>query len=264
MKWTAIHKACWAGDAAEVERLIDAGANPNQVAPTNWRQTPLGRTLEFRITHPKHEGHVEVVRVLLARGANPVARSTYLDMTPHELACFCGLAPAVELLCGFKGAEPHPTGMSPLWIEAASRLPEEDKLPRIRRLLRNADGNQIWRQATPLMMAAAHAGHFRVAGMLLEAGADPNAATSPLHAEWHFEFLIPALDYFARHGWNVHNRGADGRTALHNAALCGYASAVRTLLKLGADREARDNNGFTPLDWARRFRKPAAIKALMA
>ena len=50
MKWQLLHKACWDGDAREVTRLLDAGANPNQVAPTSWRQTPLGRTLEYRIT----------------------------------------------------------------------------------------------------------------------------------------------------------------------------------------------------------------------
>ena len=72
MKWQAIHKACWAGDHQEVERLLNAGANPNQVAPTNWRQTPLGRTLEFRITFPKHAGHVETVRLLLKKARIPL------------------------------------------------------------------------------------------------------------------------------------------------------------------------------------------------
>lgn len=67
MKWQLLHKACWAGDAEEVARLLDAGANPIQVAPTNWPQTSLGRTLEFRISFPKHAGHVETVRVQLRR-----------------------------------------------------------------------------------------------------------------------------------------------------------------------------------------------------
>ena len=34
MKWQAIHKASWAGDHQEVERLLNAGANLNKVAPT--------------------------------------------------------------------------------------------------------------------------------------------------------------------------------------------------------------------------------------
>lgn len=72
MKWQLLHRACWEGNQAEVERLLEAGANPNQVAATNWRQTPLGRTLEFRITFPKDVGHVETVGVPLRAGAEPM------------------------------------------------------------------------------------------------------------------------------------------------------------------------------------------------
>jgi ankyrin repeat protein len=226
-KW--IHDACWAGDALEVEHLLVEGADPNQVAPTTWRQTPLGRTLEFRMTHPKHAGHVEVVRLLLAHGADPVARSTPLDMTPYELACFCGLGEAAELLRPFqKRAAAHPTGMTPVWLAAASRVPV--RLPR-------GDRNCVWRGATLLMMAAAHAGNWRVADRLLREGADPNAGTSLLHAscQWHFEHLLPALEYFARNGWNVNGRDADGHTALHKASFLRYRRVERTLLALGAE-----------------------------
>jgi ankyrin repeat protein len=229
MNWKRIHGACWAGDPLEVEHLLVEGADPNQVAPTTWRQTPLGRTLEFRMTHPKHVGHVEVVRLLLAHGADPVARSTPLDMTPYELACFCGLGEAAELLRPFqKRAAAHPTGMTPVWLAAASRVLV--RLPR-------GDRNCVWRGATPLMMAAAHAGNWRVADRLLREGADPNAGTSLLHAscQWHFEHLLPALEYFARNGWDVNGRDADGHTALHKAKFLRYRRAERTLLALGAE-----------------------------
>jgi ankyrin repeat protein len=229
MNWKWIHDACWAGDPLEVEHLLVEGADPNQVAPTTWRQTPLGRTLEFRMTHPKHAGHVEVVRLLLAHGADPVARSTPLDMTPYELACFCGLGEAAELLRPFqKRAAAHPTGMTPVWLAAASRVPV--RLPR-------GDRNCVWRGATLLMMAAAHAGNWRVADRLLREGADPNAGTSLLHAscQWHFEHLLPALEYFARNGWDVNGRDADGHTALHKASFLRYRRVERTLLALGAE-----------------------------
>ena len=261
MKWQLLHKACWAGDAGEVARLLAAGADPNQVAPTGWRQTPLGRTLEFRLTHPKHEGHWAVVRVLLERGADARVRSTYLDLTPYEQACFGGFQPAAELLRGFQaGAAAHPAAMPALWLAAASRLPAHT----IGELSGSGNLNGIWRKATPLMMAAGHAGNFEVADALLEAGADPNAGTSILHAacEWHFEHLVPAIRYLARQGWGVNSRDADGQTALHKAALDGYVSGVRALLSLDADPDARDRTGATPLDLARRFNKPAAIKAL--
>ncbi len=262
MKWQALHRACWAGDDVEVERLLDAGANPNQVAPTNWRQTPLGRTLEFRITHPKHAGHIRTVRVLLSRGANAAVRSTYLDMTPGELASFCGLEEAAEMLRATPPAEPHPTGITELWLAAASRLPEPALLDAVNRLCEREDVHVIWRQATPLMMAVGHAGHFRIADRLLDAGAGPAQGTSLLHADWHFEHLRPALRYLARAGWNPNSCDARGQTALHKAALCVSTATLRPLLALGADALARDARGLTPAAVARCRNKAAAAQAL--
>ena len=126
-----------------------SGADPNQVAPTGWRQTPLGRTLEFRLTHPKHAGHWAVVRVLLEGGADATVRSTYLDMTPYELACVGGFQPAAELLREFQADAPaHPAGMTELWLAAASRLPEHT----IGALADCVNVNRMWRKATPWRM----------------------------------------------------------------------------------------------------------------
>lgn len=191
MKWQLLHNACWVGDARQVARLLEAGASPNQIAPTDWRQTPLGRTLEFRITAPRHAGHVETVRILLQRGADPAVRSTYLDMTPYELATFCGLEPAAELLRAFRTATPHPTGMTDLWLLSASRLSEPAALEGLRLLKNEHDVNLSWRKSTPLMMATGHAAHFRLADELLKAGADPNAGTSILHASCEVALQTP-------------------------------------------------------------------------
>ncbi len=265
MRWQLLHKACWAGDVEEVARLLDAGADPNQIAPTNWRQTPLGRTLEFRVTSPRHDGHVETVRVLLQRGADPLIRSTCLDMTPYELASFCGLDPAAALLRDFRSASPHPAGVTDLWLASASRLPESTQLKEVHRLANGKDGNSIWCQATSLMMATGHAAHFRVADRLLNAGADPNAGTSILHAscDWHFEHLIAALRYLAGVGWDVNSCDSTGQTALHKAAFLGYAAAIRALLRLKADPGVKDAAGRTPIDIARQSNKLGAARELV-
>lgn len=225
MKWPALHKACWAGKFQEVERLLDAGANPNQVPPAEWRLTPLGRTLEFRISFPKNQGHFETVRMLLRNGADPAVRSTSLDMTPFELAAFFGLEPAAKLLRKFAPATPHPTAMNDLWLAAASPLPEPALLETVGVLADSQDVNAIWRQA-PLLTAAGHAPHFQVADRLLKAGANPNEVTSLLHVHFHFEHLIPGLRYLARVGWNVNAKDAHGQTALHKAAFAGYSTPI--------------------------------------
>lgn len=260
MKWQLLHRACFEGDATEVAKLLSAGADPNQVAPTNWRQTPLGRTLEFRVTHPKHAGHVDVVRCLLAYGADPSVRSTQLDLTPYELAAYCGLAPAAELLRAEQTrASPHPDGVSDVWLVAASRLPDSGAIG-----LPAPDINRPWRQATPLMMATGHAKNFAAADLLIANGADPNAGVSILHAacKWHFEHLLPAIEYLAGKGWDVNARDSEGQSAAHKAALLGYSAALRVLRKLDANLDAADVNGHRPIDIARRWRKTAAIKAL--
>jgi ankyrin repeat protein len=49
-------------------------------------------------------------------------------------------------------------------------------------------------------------------------------------------------------------QGTDGgrATALHYAAKAGFVKTIEVLLDHGADPIARDDNGFTPLDWLER------------
>ena len=264
MDWRLLHNACWEGDARQVQVLLEAGADPNRIAPTNWRQAPLHRTLEFRITHPKHDGHVAVVKLLLKGGADAAVRATALDMTPWELACFAGLAEAEQILRPWQEkAEPHPTGMTQLWLAAASRLPES--VAAVEELLDNAaDPNVIWRKATPLMMAIAHARHPRVADVLVTRGANPNTGTSLLHAscDWHLEHLATAIPYMAHHGWNVNAADEEGWTALHKAAFLGYMAAVKELLAVGANPAIRDLQKRTAADVARHWKKRPVLAVL--
>jgi Ankyrin repeats (many copies) len=62
-----------------------------------------------------------------------------------------------------------------------------------------------------------------------------------------------------RHGARVEDKrltgqGSDGgrATALHYAAKAGFVKTIEVLLDHGADPTARDDNGFTPLDWLER------------
>jgi ankyrin repeat protein len=68
--------------------------------------------------------------------------------------------------------------------------------------------------------------------------------------------LVAAL---LRHGARVEDKrltgqGSDGgrATAIHYAAKAGFAKTIEVLLDRGADPAARDDNGFTPLDWLER------------
>jgi ankyrin repeat protein len=69
------------------------------------------------------------------------------------------------------------------------------------------------------------------------------------------EFVAALL----RHGARVEDRRLTGQatdggrgTAVHYAARAGFVKTIVLLLDHGADPTARDDNGFTPLDWLER------------
>jgi ankyrin repeat protein len=79
--------------------------------------------------------------------------------------------------------------------------------------------------------------------ILLSAGADPNRATRPNLETGSF----------------MRDCRTRGEAPLHRAAAFGGEHAIDLLLAAGADREARDANGDTPLSWASWYARPDAI-----
>ena len=103
--------------------------------------------------------------------------------------------------------------------------------------------------------------------MLLAAGADVHArsgnrlANTALHAAaagGHTEVIATLL----RHGADVNARQHGGFTALHAAAQDGAAAMVRLLLAHGADPALAADDGTTPLALARAGNHDAAMALL--
>jgi ankyrin repeat protein len=121
--------------------------------------------------------------------------------------------------------------------------------------------------ATPLLRAA-KAGDVPVLKLLLEHGALPNLANmngdTPLMAAVGKGWVnVPtrganytedqALDVYAllrAAGADVQARTNFNETALHSAALRGWHRVIRQLIADGAQPDAEDRNGLTPLDFA--------------
>lgn len=126
------------GDAAEVSRYLDQGLDANSTGPQ-------GHTI---LMAASRLGHTEVVRLLLARKANPNRQAPTGD-TAVMLASLGGHAPIVKILAD-SGAELSRRGWAPLHYAAYG-----GSAPVVRFLLdKGVDKNAIapnW--DTPLLLA---------------------------------------------------------------------------------------------------------------
>jgi ankyrin repeat protein len=109
-------------------------------------------------------------------------------------------------------------------------------------------------------------GKFRVAELLLEAGADPNLADrrgfAPVHiavARNEVKLVQRLLDHDA--AINVRTYG-DGKTPLMIAAAAGFEEMVEILLSRGADPSIVDSAGKSPLERAAECHRSAVVKIL--
>lgn len=256
------------GSSAMIRTLLGAGANPNAALLSG--ETPLmvaART-----------GNVDVVRRLLASGANPNAKErTYGDQTAlmwaisekHPAIVDALLAHGADVQARTRvwtqtvkvstPAQNHPEyivdvqqgGNTPLLFAA-----QAGDLASARLLIAaGANVNDTTGAAVSVTTIAAHSGHGPVARLLLEKGADPNAAAAgytALHAAIlrEDETLVEVL---LAHGANpnaplakatpVRRQSADhhlppafvGATPLWLAARFGLPGAMRVLAKAGAD-----------------------------
>ena len=237
---------------APVNALLEAGADVN--APDSAGRTPLLASIDFR----GREGSLTNLPVrLLALGADPNLPDGQGRTPLHAAAAVEGAAVIRALLEA--GADPHALtedGTSPLHAAAISGTPEAVNLL----ISAGADPNGMSDSSRaplhhairhPQLAWSAYRGDTlwsRRAFALLDAGADPHVRTeegdTPLHLLTSGQRFDAALaSRLARAGADVDARNHRGQTPLHMARARDRFTAVRQLLQLGADPEARDNAG---------------------
>ena len=86
---------------------------------------------------------------------------------------------------------------------------------------------------------------------MLDAGLDPNAATSNGFTSLHYARSLEVFEVLRAAGADLQARANNGYTALHHAAGYGDAATVQELLDAGLDPNAATSDGLMPLHYAR-------------
>jgi ankyrin repeat protein len=246
------------GRVASTKVLLDAGADPNIVDPD--RHTPLILALM--------NGHVDVAAALIRGGA---------DVNMEDKVGQTALYAAVDLHTVPASNRPAPRETDDtlssldvirMLLDTGAKVdaPLRAQLPYRTKLDRGGDG-ALGVGTTPLVRSAKSA-DVAVIKLLLERGANSKAATrNGLNAlmmaanvsareedmtgrNKSQKDIIESITLLQAAGADVRGTDTQGRTALHGSALWGLTQVVRFLHQHGADINARDKRGYTPLDHA--------------
>lgn len=194
--------------------LLERGANPNLVAKTGVG--PLWATIDARwpertwyppaSIQEEKTTHLELLRLLLAKGANPNARVT---KKPWYRT--------------FHGDWANPVGATPFWL--AAKANDVDAM----RILVAAGANPTIPSASgasPLLVAAGF-------------GFEPQVTNFKPEAR------LAAVKYLIEEvGLDVNGRDNQGYTPLHGAALTDDRELITYLVAMGGDVKARATNIF--------------------
>ena len=248
-----LHWSCYFGRLEMARELLDHGENPN--AENIRGETPL------HLVSRGQNSQEGVVQLLLERGAN-INTQDMCDMTPLHLASYYGRLEIVRVLLrhGARIDVKDNRGQTPLHLVLeGNRSVGRDSIRIVRLLLEHgADMNaQDDDNDTPLHLASSF-GKLAIVRVLLVHGANANAANirrqTPLHIlslwPWCVEYEPWLVQILVDGGADVNARDKDHETPLHTAYRNNRLDIAKCLRQRGADEDAKNNKGETPIQLA--------------
>ena len=267
---TPLYSAALNGNAAMIELLLGAGADPNAALPEG--ETPLMTA--------SRTGKVDAMRVLLARGANVNVKERWKQQTALMWAAHEGNADAATLLieAGATINDRSIFGWTPLLFAA-----RQGQVATIKALVTaGANVDDTLPDGTSAIVTAAQGQNYEAAYVLLQHGADPDAAGQGWTALHQIAFSrrpqrgqnnpgqkplgsLSSLDLarkLVEHGADINARQTkeptsdmEGRNSLNRYGATPFFLAAKSvdvplmeaLLALGADPFIANVDGDTPL-----------------
>nr|GMC84178.1 putative ankyrin repeat protein RF_0381 [Ipomoea batatas] len=226
---TPLEAAASSGESLIVEILLANRAGTERSELSVWGP----------VHHAAGNGHIEVLRLLLLKGANVNALTkdgdTALHLAVRERRRDCTrLLLASGALTDIRNSR---DGNTPLHIAAGNG---DEQMVRL--LLQNgAEKNTRNKHGKTSYDVAAENGHNRLFDALR---LGDNLCAAARNGD------VGAIQKLLDHGANVNGRDQNGWTALHRAAFKGRIEAARALIDNGVDVNCRDEEGYTALHCA--------------
>ncbi|MEW6711082.1 MAG: ankyrin repeat domain-containing protein [Candidatus Riflebacteria bacterium] len=257
-KHRIMFEAIAGGNLEKVKELINEGTNLNAFDEEGF--TPLAIACV--------QSEAAIVHLLLLSGAS-VDQANHFGWTPLMQACinFSGDFTVIhELMAGKAAVNARNIGGE----TAIMRITGQNKVPLVKFLLKHgAQVDEVAHNDRNIFILAMANGWREEAGILLEAGADPNF-THPS------DFWTPLM-YAVKNGWSdiaaqLVSRGANldsttaerQESALTMAAQWGISGGCRFLLEKGADPNHQNCHGLTALFWAAQNGNADIVRDLLA
>ena len=246
---TALHKAAEGGHVAAVEILFHHGADVD--GRDGEGDTALHKAAE--------SGHLAAVEILIHHGADVKYQYERCETALHK-AAKGGHVAAVEILIHHGADVDGRDGEGDSALHKAAKGGHVAAMKILIHHGADVNGRDIWK--TTILHTAAYAGRLDMVGILIKTGLNMNCGDSssrtPLIRAFQGQKFEVAL-FLIQQGADINWISKEDGTALTAAcrACFVYSSnperentdvrAVRLLLEKGADMEAQDSEGRTPL-----------------